>query len=143
MLQSSKRTSMPTQTRSRTSPRRSSTSSRAVRSTAPHRRSAWLTYFHSTSLAVPDPNAKPPQSPQGQVPNSYAFALSQVNATKLAGGSVKIVDSTTFPVCSQRNHITQLLIVSARAGVDDDRRGGGHGRARCYEVSSFYCLLAW
>ncbi|KAJ7222089.1 oxalate decarboxylase [Mycena pura] len=47
---------------------------------------------------VPDPKATPPQSPQGQVPNSYAFALSQVNATKLAGGSVKVVDSTTFPV---------------------------------------------
>ncbi|KAJ7222100.1 putative oxalate decarboxylase/oxidase [Mycena pura] len=50
--------------------------------------------------AAPDPHAVAPASPQGQVPNPYAFALSQVNATKLSGGSVKIVDSTTFTVAT-------------------------------------------
>ncbi|KAJ7190749.1 putative oxalate decarboxylase/oxidase [Mycena pura] len=45
---------------------------------------------------VPDPNAVAPTSPQGQVTNSYSFAFSKVNATKTPGGSVKIVDSTTF-----------------------------------------------
>ena len=36
--------------------------------------------------------------PQGQVPSPFIFKLSQVNATQLDGGSVKVVDSTTFPV---------------------------------------------
>jgi oxalate decarboxylase/phosphoglucose isomerase-like protein (cupin superfamily) len=34
--------------------------------------------------------------PLGRVPEPFSFALSQVPATPLAGGSVKIVDSTTF-----------------------------------------------
>ncbi|KAH9988845.1 RmlC-like cupin domain-containing protein, partial [Russula vinacea] len=36
-----------------------------------------------------------PSDPQGQVPDPFSFALSKVNVTKLSGGSVKIVDSTT------------------------------------------------
>ncbi|EJF64733.1 oxalate decarboxylase [Dichomitus squalens] len=51
------------------------------------------------------PSAPPPadskyivSDPQGQVPNPFVFHLSQVNATKLDGGSVKVVDSTTFTV---------------------------------------------
>ena len=36
--------------------------------------------------------------PQGLVPSPFIFKLSQVNATELDGGSVKVVDSTTFPV---------------------------------------------
>ncbi|KAI1797166.1 oxalate decarboxylase [Ganoderma leucocontextum] len=51
------------------------------------------------------PSAPPPSDsqnqvsdPQGQVPSPFIFKLSQVNATKLDGGSVKVVDSTTFPV---------------------------------------------
>ncbi|PIL35622.1 hypothetical protein GSI_02350 [Ganoderma sinense ZZ0214-1] len=51
------------------------------------------------------PSAPPPpdsqnqvSDPQGQVPSPFIFKLSQVNATQLDGGSVKVVDSTTFPV---------------------------------------------
>lgn len=53
------------------------------------------------------PGTTPPASPAedqkrvkeiGEVPEPYSFALSKVNATKLAGGSVKISDSTTFAV---------------------------------------------
>ncbi|KAF5358732.1 hypothetical protein D9757_012253 [Collybiopsis confluens] len=47
--------------------------------------------------AVPPDNQKAPVSPQGTVPQSFTFPLSTVNATQLSGGSVKIVDSTTFP----------------------------------------------
>ncbi|KAJ6577603.1 oxalate decarboxylase [Mycena capillaripes] len=46
----------------------------------------------------PPTDAVAPSSPQGGVPNPFSFALSKVNATKLPGGSVKIVDSTTFTV---------------------------------------------
>ncbi|KAK0213980.1 oxalate decarboxylase [Armillaria fumosa] len=46
----------------------------------------------------PADNASAPESPQGTVPDPYSFALSKANATQLAGGSVKIVDSTTFTV---------------------------------------------
>ncbi|KAI0710195.1 oxalate decarboxylase [Earliella scabrosa] len=51
------------------------------------------------------PTAPPPQddsnavdSPQGAVPNPFIYKLSQVNATQLDGGSVKIVDSRTFTI---------------------------------------------
>ncbi|KIJ62907.1 hypothetical protein HYDPIDRAFT_114033 [Hydnomerulius pinastri MD-312] len=48
---------------------------------------------------VPPPdNQQAPQSPQGKVPNPYTYSLSQVPATPLSGGSVKIVDSTLFTV---------------------------------------------
>ncbi|KAJ7146755.1 oxalate decarboxylase [Mycena epipterygia] len=46
----------------------------------------------------PPIDAVAPLSPQGGVPNSFFFPMSKVNATQLSGGSVKIVDSTTFPV---------------------------------------------
>ncbi|EIN03969.1 oxalate decarboxylase [Punctularia strigosozonata HHB-11173 SS5] len=42
--------------------------------------------------------AKDVVSPQGTVPEPFSFPLSQVNATQLAGGSVKVVDSTNFKV---------------------------------------------
>ncbi|EEB89037.1 hypothetical protein MPER_12919 [Moniliophthora perniciosa FA553] len=48
--------------------------------------------------ALPQDDASAPQSPQGTVPDPYSFALSKVNATITPGGSVKIVDSTTFKV---------------------------------------------
>ena len=50
------------------------------------------------------PSAPPPEdataveSPQGQVPEPFTFALSQMKATELAGGSVKIVDSSMFKI---------------------------------------------
>jgi hypothetical protein len=46
----------------------------------------------------PPTGSSAPSDPQGQVPNPFSFPLSQVNATSLSGGTVKIVDSTTFKV---------------------------------------------
>ncbi|KAH9945435.1 oxalate decarboxylase [Epithele typhae] len=48
--------------------------------------------------APPPTNGAPVADPAGQVPNPFVFHLSQVNATALDGGSVKVVDSTTFTV---------------------------------------------
>ena len=49
-------------------------------------------------LAPPPDDAQAVSDPQGQVPDPFTFALSKVNATPLSGGSVKVVDSTTFTV---------------------------------------------
>ncbi|KAJ7149827.1 oxalate decarboxylase [Mycena crocata] len=46
----------------------------------------------------PPSDATAPDSPQGQIPNPFSFALSKVTPTQLPGGTVKIVDSTTFNV---------------------------------------------
>ncbi|KAF9003359.1 oxalate decarboxylase [Cyathus striatus] len=46
----------------------------------------------------PPDNQKNPVSPQGTVPEPYSFPFSEVNATQLSGGTVKIADSTTFKV---------------------------------------------
>ncbi len=48
--------------------------------------------------ALPGSDDSGPVSPQGTVPNPFSFALSSANATVTSGGSVKIVDSTTFAV---------------------------------------------
>ncbi|CAK5268702.1 unnamed protein product [Mycena citricolor] len=50
----------------------------------------------------PSPDAVAPSSPQGTVPAefSYAFPLSTMNATQVAGGTVKIVDSTSFQIAT-------------------------------------------
>ncbi|KAG6875585.1 hypothetical protein C0992_003215, partial [Termitomyces sp. T32_za158] len=48
--------------------------------------------------ALPGPDSSGVTSPQGTVPQPFTFAFSQVNATQLSGGSVKVVDSSTFPV---------------------------------------------
>ncbi|KAG9224973.1 hypothetical protein CCMSSC00406_0001876 [Pleurotus cornucopiae] len=48
--------------------------------------------------APPPDDALAPTSPQGSVPDPFSFALSKVNATQLAGGTVKVVDSSTFKV---------------------------------------------
>ncbi|KAH9050370.1 RmlC-like cupin domain-containing protein [Lactarius deliciosus] len=39
-----------------------------------------------------------PSNPQGQVPNPLSFAWSKVQATTHPGGTVKIIDSTTFKI---------------------------------------------
>ncbi|KAI0661662.1 oxalate decarboxylase [Cubamyces menziesii] len=44
----------------------------------------------------PPDNQAVPTSPQGTIPNPFTFPLSQMKATPLSGGSVKIVDSTIF-----------------------------------------------
>ncbi|PBK61110.1 oxalate decarboxylase [Armillaria solidipes] len=54
-----------------------------------------LYIFPST---LPGSDDSGPVSPQGTVPNPFSFALSSANATVTSGGSVKIVDSTTFTV---------------------------------------------
>ncbi|CCM04232.1 uncharacterized protein FIBRA_06399 [Fibroporia radiculosa] len=46
----------------------------------------------------PSPDAVAPEDPQGQVPSPYTYKFSEVTPTQLAGGSVKIADSTVFPV---------------------------------------------
>ncbi|KAL4251438.1 RmlC-like cupin domain superfamily protein [Abortiporus biennis] len=48
--------------------------------------------------AAPSDEAVAVSSPQGASPIPYTFKLSQVNATILSGGSVKVVDSTTFKI---------------------------------------------
>lgn len=47
---------------------------------------------------APPPKNEAISDPQGTVPNPFTFKLSQVEATPLSGGSVKVVDSRTFPV---------------------------------------------
>ena len=54
--------------------------------------STWFIY------AVPPTSNTVVQDPQGQVPSPFVYKLSQVNATQLDGGSVKIVDSSIFSV---------------------------------------------
>ncbi|KAF8702901.1 hypothetical protein AX14_014336 [Amanita brunnescens Koide BX004] len=45
---------------------------------------------------LPEPDSDAPISPQGTVENPFSFPLSKVKPTQLAGGTVKVVDSTTF-----------------------------------------------
>ncbi|KAL1668187.1 oxalate oxidase [Schizophyllum commune] len=47
---------------------------------------------------VPKDTDTAPESPQGTVPLPFSFALSEMEPTKLNGGSVKIVDSTVFNI---------------------------------------------
>ncbi|KAJ3571984.1 hypothetical protein NP233_g3395 [Leucocoprinus birnbaumii] len=47
---------------------------------------------------LPEPPKSVPKSPQGTVPEPFSFKFSQVKATQLDGGSVKVVDSSTFAV---------------------------------------------
>ncbi|RPD74751.1 oxalate decarboxylase [Lentinus tigrinus ALCF2SS1-7] len=51
--------------------------------------------------APPADNQKAVSDPQGQVPSPFVFPLSQTKATALEGGSVKVVDSTTFPIATE------------------------------------------
>ncbi|TDL25564.1 oxalate decarboxylase [Rickenella mellea] len=50
--------------------------------------------------APPPADEKAVSNPQGSVPNPYTFKLSQVPETKVAGGSVKVVDTRTFKVAT-------------------------------------------
>jgi oxalate decarboxylase/phosphoglucose isomerase-like protein (cupin superfamily) len=52
-------------------------------------------------MIAPPPDNVVPADPQGQVPNPFVFALSQVNATQFSAGHAKIVDSTTFKVSTE------------------------------------------
>jgi hypothetical protein len=76
-------------------------------------RRSCLTQITLYLAADPDPNALPPTDPHGQIPNPYAFNLSQVKPTQLPGGTIKIADSTNFTVrfsCSARGLLTELLV---------------------------------
>ncbi|EJF64740.1 oxalate decarboxylase [Dichomitus squalens LYAD-421 SS1] len=57
-----------------------------------------LYIFPSTPPPV---NQQPPSDPQGTIPQPWTFALSQVKATQVQGGTIKIVDQTTFPASTQ------------------------------------------
>jgi len=46
---------------------------------------------------LPEENT-PVKSPQGQVDNPFSFSFSKVKPTKLSGGAVKVVDSSTFKI---------------------------------------------
>ncbi|KIP09753.1 hypothetical protein PHLGIDRAFT_28854 [Phlebiopsis gigantea 11061_1 CR5-6] len=46
--------------------------------------------------ANPGPDSSAPVSPQGTIPNPFTFKLSEMEATQLPGGTVKIVDSSVF-----------------------------------------------
>ncbi|KAI0073874.1 oxalate decarboxylase [Panus rudis PR-1116 ss-1] len=46
----------------------------------------------------PSDDATAVKSPQGTSPEPYTYALSKVKATQLSGGSVKVVDSTSFKI---------------------------------------------
>ncbi|THH00058.1 hypothetical protein EW026_g2444 [Hermanssonia centrifuga] len=48
--------------------------------------------------SAPGPDSDVPTSPQGSVPSPFTFKMSQMKATQLSGGSVKVVDSRTFPI---------------------------------------------
>ncbi|THG98782.1 hypothetical protein EW026_g3469 [Hermanssonia centrifuga] len=49
----------------------------------------------------PSDNATAVEDPAGQVPQSYAYSFSQIAPTPLSGGSIKIADSTKFPIATQ------------------------------------------
>lgn len=59
-------------------------------------------YFDVTRLTlledVPSSSDTAPESPQGQVPLPFSFQLSKLQETQLAGGTVKIVDSSIFNI---------------------------------------------
>jgi len=51
----------------------------------------------SFTFSLPEENT-PVKSPQGQVDNPFSFSFSKVKPTKLSGGAVKVVDSSTFKI---------------------------------------------
>ena len=60
-----------------------------------------FTSFHWADvmrLAPPADDQQPPISPYGSPPNPFTFEFSKVPVTQLAGGTIKIADSTTFKV---------------------------------------------
>ncbi|KAG5636228.1 hypothetical protein H0H81_008735 [Sphagnurus paluster] len=77
-------------------PPRSSLFSLPVRDLILANDAAFLNYLRC--LGLPEPDSEAPVSPQGTVPEPYSFPLSKVKPTKLSGGSVKVVDSTTFKI---------------------------------------------
>ncbi|KAH8118035.1 RmlC-like cupin domain-containing protein, partial [Phellopilus nigrolimitatus] len=50
--------------------------------------------------APPPENEKAPSSPTGEVPNPFTYKLSQVPATPLSGGSIKVFDPSVFKIAN-------------------------------------------
>ncbi|KAL7277837.1 hypothetical protein ACG7TL_008782 [Trametes sanguinea] len=51
-------------------------------------------------VALPS-DQKPPSDPNGQIPQPFFFEFSKVKPTQYSGGTVKIADSTTFPISTE------------------------------------------
>ncbi|KIK54810.1 hypothetical protein GYMLUDRAFT_48363 [Collybiopsis luxurians FD-317 M1] len=84
-----------------------------------------LYIFPSTA---PSDDQQAPTSPQGTVPQSYAFSFSTLNTTQLSGGSVKIVDSTNFPIST--------TISAAEVTVEPGAMREGTGRMTIFASQS-------
>lgn len=51
-------------------------------------------------IVPPPENPQAPSDPAGTVPNPFTYKLSQASATPLAGGSMKVFDTSVFPVAT-------------------------------------------
>ena len=58
----------------------------------------------------PSANATAVQDPLGQIPQPYAYEFSKVTPTPLAGGTMKVADTTVFPV-SQSIAVAEVTVV--------------------------------
>ncbi|PSR76530.1 hypothetical protein PHLCEN_2v8433 [Hermanssonia centrifuga] len=77
--------------------------------------------------AAPSPDATAVEDPQGQVPQPYTYSFSNVTATPLSGGSVKIADSTSFAISTQ--------IAVAEVTVAPGAMSEGQGRMTLFASS--------
>lgn len=59
-----------------------------------------ITLSNTSLIDPPADDAVAPTSPQGTTPLPFSWAFSQVPQTPLAGGSVRIVDSSTFKIAT-------------------------------------------
>lgn len=81
------------------------------------------------AIAPPSPDSVAQvSSPQGQVPSPFIYKLSEINATRLDGGSVKVADSTTF-------HISTAIAV---AEVTVEPGAVRYAHAAVLRMSSFH-----
>ncbi|PSR74315.1 hypothetical protein PHLCEN_2v9932 [Hermanssonia centrifuga] len=77
--------------------------------------------------ALPQPDSDTPISPQGNVPEPFTFKFSQVQPTQLSGGSVKVVDSTTFKIATG--------IAAAEVTINPGAMSEGTGRVTLFASS--------
>lgn len=54
-----------------------------------------------SATVPPSPNQQNPTAPNGTVPQSFTFHFSEVVPTQLNGGTIKVVDTRTFPVATE------------------------------------------
>lgn len=62
------------------------------------------------SPEAPSSDAKAVQNPQGQVPSPFSYEFSKVKPTPLEGGSVKIADTSVFPI-SETISVAEVTVV--------------------------------